>query len=64
MEILDMAVTALIVLIAAIYVVRQITSNKGCSSCANCSHRSQNPNTVQIMDSPDHVNQPPESRSH
>jgi len=36
MEILDLTITLLIVIIAAIYLIKNITSNKGCSSCNSC----------------------------
>jgi len=36
MEILDPAITLLIVIIAAIYLIKNITRNKGCSSCNSC----------------------------
>lgn len=41
MEILDLTITLLIVIIAAIYLIKNITSKKGCSSCNSCEGKTE-----------------------
>ncbi len=50
MELLDIALTSLIVAIAGIYTLRSITSKKGCSSCSSCSSCPGAGKTIRIKD--------------